>query len=192
MKPLKILTYNYKKMSTCFTLNTSSATDIDPLNKRRIVKFQNVNFETLIGTEIYEKHNKFAFVVRQLKFNFTNQFSLIGTNLPIVMSVSNFRFENEPFLINHPVNTAVSVNNCISLHYYNPVYIGLSRVNNLGVRDNLETYTQYVFSKPGCPKGDIIISYSSMFLLELPSNYNPTGGAYPTISINCEIIPVLD
>ena len=189
--PKPLIYRGFNKANPTLVLNSNYATSIDPIDatlpKKRIFRFENVNWRTIIGNELYDKYGKFALVVRRianmpLNKNYVNGF---GTQ-PLYLSGSNLIFENafEPIMN--------STSEMINLHGGNyPVTIGQIRAPV-----QRDMYIENVFLKPFQDIGTITIHHSAINTNGLAIGSNgpnmSSSSLYPTLVIHFEIIPVVD
>lgn len=185
LHPSKGLRYEYQNnLSSIFTLRYYDGVSIDPIDstatKGRIRQFNNVNFRQMIGSEIYDKYNKFALITRRIFYNVIS-----GTNFgtgtiayQYYMSGNRLRFENPAYT----TQTILTINQ--TLHYNNPILIGYSGISNN------DFYLQYVFDKPSGDTSDIIIQYSNIHNINYASANTTNNDLFPNVIFQFEIIPI--
>lgn len=197
--PRPLFYRSFSKPNPVLVLRSSNATSVDPLfDKKRAFRFENVNWRQVIGSDLYDKYEKFALVTRRISSsvvdtNFATNFANQATNEVFYLSGSNLIFETRSDSPYCSANT-----NALSLHSGMPVAVGLLS-NHQGRQRALvnlvDTYMQNVFLKPAEDVGFITIHYSNVLTLSLVTTMNPdTSNAtpYPTLVFQFEIIPVVD
>jgi hypothetical protein len=182
---------SFGKANPTLVLNSTFARSIDPIDatatKKRIFTFDNVNWRQVIGSELYDKYNKFSLVTRRV-FNqaLINNFGNGFLTFTLHLSGSNLVFETPSISQYQPVNSEY-----VQLHGGNiPVVIGIVRLSQN------DSYVENVFYKPTQDIGSITISHGSRLAVNFPtppSGPNLTNNTeYPTIVAHFEIIPVVD
>lgn len=198
--PRPIVYRSFDKANPLLVLNSKYATSIDPIDttafKKRIFRFENVNWRQIIGNEYYDRYEKFALVSRRIS-SMDEDFTFTTTNnihMPVYLSGSNLIFETRSDSQYVAINS-----NATSLHSGMPVIIGMPRQqvgNNRALLNLVDTFYHNVFYKPTNDIGFITIHYSDFDTLELASGNVPPNTAnnipYPTLVIQFEIIPVVD
>jgi hypothetical protein len=186
---------SYTKPNPMLVLNSAYATSLDPIDptftKKRLFRFDNINWRQIIGNELYDKYDKFALVTRRFTLNpTTSSFASATNSNTLFLSGSNLVFENRTDSQFVPVRTNVAVNNAIQFHSGVPVCIGLVRTfaGSRGMRD---VYTENIFYKPTQDIGFITVNYSMTFFLNIAS-YASNNNTFPTLILHFEIIPVVD
>ena len=188
--PKPLVYRGFNKPNPMLTLNTSYATSIDPIDvtatKKRIFRFDNVNWRTIIGNELYDKYEKFALVTRYMSnVALNNTFGAGFPTFPIYLSGSNLIFENnfDPFMWSN--------NQVVGLHGNMPVCVACLRYG--WAKD---FYVENVFLKPFQDIGTLTLHFSALREQSLATGNNgPTTSnnvLYPTLYIQFEIIPVVD
>lgn len=194
--PRPIVYRSFDKYNPQLVLNSAYATSIDPIDttafKKRIFRFDNVNWRQIIGSDLYDKYDKFALVTRRLSTMYTNVNYGNGNFIyPLYLSGSNLVFE---YGGNFPVLTTDSTT--INLHNGRPVIIGIARTPVNFLRNLNDAYIENVFYKPTQDIGTITIHYSTVSSVSLiagssgPNTANSTP--FPTLVAHFEIIPVVD
>lgn len=201
-KEMKPVVYkSFSKANPTLVLNSAYATSVDPIDttnfKKRIFRFENVNWRRVIGEELYNKYDKFALVTRRLSISVINfNFSTNAVpNATLYLSGSNLIFENRSDGQFVTANT-----NATSLHSAMPVIIGTIRAQisaSRALMTLVDSYIENVFYKPTQDIGHITIHYSDFNSVALasastmpPDVTNSTP--YPTLITQFEIIPVVD
>ena len=197
--PRPIVYRSFNKPNPVLVLTSDKSTSLDPLfYKRRIFTFQNVNWRQVIGTDLYDKYEKFALVTRRMtasveNINFATNFANAQIVSPIYLSGTNLIFETRS-----DSQYATGNTNALSLHAGMPVIIGISVQQQNRQRpmvNMVDTYVQNVFYRPTQDIGDITINYSNRDTLSLMSDFTPdntNNTPYPTLVFQFEIIPIVD
>lgn len=188
--PSRGLRYDYQnKLSSTLVLKSNDGVSIDPIDttatKGRIKIYRNINLRSVIGSENYDKYDKFALVVRR------NNFYQIPTNpLPystgnfwwiLWLSGSNLIFENPNF---SPQTIFSIASSSLLGHSSAPVMVAYNT--------NVDTYFEYKFLKPSSDLTDIVINYSFMNQVGLAVANTANNDLFPYYDITFEIIPVVD
>jgi hypothetical protein len=180
-------------------LNSAKSVSIDPLVfKRRIFTFSNVNWRQVIGSDLYDKYEKFALVTRRITSsvvndNFATNFLFAQMISPVYLSGTNLIFENRSDSQYGTGNT-----NALSLHTGTPVIIGISNQQQgrqRPLKNMVDVYIENVFYRPTHDIGNITINYSNRDTISLITDYIPdttNNTPYPTLVFQFEIIPVVD
>lgn len=187
---------SYTKPNPMIVLNSAYAYSIDPIDatatKKRIFRFDNVNWRQIIGNELYDKYDKFALATRRITVNpTTSSFASATNSNSLYLSGSNLVFENRTDSQFVSIPTNVPVNTAIQYHRGVPVCIGIVRTlaGSRGMRD---VYTENIFYKPTEDIGYITVNYGTVALLNLAPATLGNSNPFPTLILHFEIIPVVD
>ena len=186
--PSRGLRYDYQtKLSSTLVLKSNDGVSIDPIDatatKGRIKIYRNINLRSVIGSENYDKYDKFALVVRRNNFYATTGTSYQTGNAwwCLWLSGSNLIFENPNF----SPQTILGIANLGSVgHFSAPVMVAYNTNN--------DTYFEYKFLKPSSDSTDIVINYSILDSLGLAAANTANNDLFPYYDITFEIIPVVD
>jgi hypothetical protein len=189
--PSRGLRYDYQnKLSSTLVLTSNDGVSIDPIDatatKGRIKIYRNINLRSVIGSENYDKYDKFALVVRRHNFYSTpaNPLPYSTGNFWWIfwLSGSNLIFENP----NYSPQTIITVTSATSSlgHSSAPVMVAYNT--------NVDTYFEYKFLKPSSDLTDIVINYSFMNQVGLAAANTANNDLFPYYDITFEIIPVVD
>jgi hypothetical protein len=180
--------YDYQnKLSSILVLKSNDGVSIDPIDatatKGRIKIYRNINLRSVIGSENYDKYDKFALVVRRNNFYATTGTSYQTGNAwwCLWLSGSNLIFENPNF----SPQTIISFTSAGLLgHSSAPVMVAYNT--------NVDAYFEYKFLKPSSDSTDIVINYSILDSLGLAAANTANNDLFPYYDITFEIIPVVD
>ena len=188
--PSRGLSYDYQnKLSSILVLKSNDGVSIDPIDatatKERIKIYRNINLRSVIGSENYDKYDKFALVVRR------NNFHQIPTN-PLPYSIGNFWWtlwlSGSNLIFENPNFSPQTILNITS-----PSLLGHSSAPVMvAYNTSVDTYFEYKFLKPSSDSTDIVINYSLMDVLGLAAANTATNDLFPYYDITFEIIPVVD
>lgn len=171
------------RYSINFTLNTRNAEVID--TRRRAFRFNNVNLRNLIGN-IYDKYDKFILIVESIAFSTSNGTNFMGggNNFYFCVYLSGFPFitigRPQYFTPNSTLDT---------IHTSTPTPIASGNFGNTNFQQTL--YNENAFYKSS-ENINIVLSYNWIFNYVLnPVN---TGNAelFPHMSVNFDIVPIVD
>lgn len=183
---------SFTKPNPMLVLNSAYAYSIDPIDatatKKRIFRFDNVNWRQIIGNELYDKYDKFALITRRITTSASSAFFSAYNTYPLYLSGSNLVFENRTDSQYVPVRTNVAVDNAIQFHNSVPACIGILRAT----MQKRDYYIENIFYKPTQDIGYITINYSTWSLLNLAGANTANNNLFPTLTIHFEIIPVVD
>ena len=194
--PRPLVYRSYDRGNPILVLNSAYATSIDPIDttafKKRIFRFDNVNWRQIIGNELYDRYQKFALVASRLSSNYESfSYGLGNFIYPLYLNGSNLVWEqasNYPFIGNASATT--------QLHGGRPVFIGIMRTNQGSLRHLKDCYIENVFLKPTQDVGSITIHWSSQSSVALISGASGPNTAnnfpFPTLVAQFEIIPLVD
>lgn len=194
--PRPLVYRSYNKQNPRLILNSAYAVSIDPIDttafKKRIFRFDNVNWRQIIGNDLYDRYTKFALVTTRLSCNYESFLYGNGNFIyPLYLNATNLVWEqanNYPFV--------GSASTTIQLHGGRPVYIGMLRANQGNLRHLKDCYIENVFYKPSDDIGSVTIHWSSqpsVSLITGASGPNTTNNfPWPTLVAAFEIIPLVD
>lgn len=196
--PRPLIYRGFNKPNPTLVLNSAYAVSIDPVDgvtatKKRIFRFNNVNWREIIGNDLYSKYEKFALVTRRTTVNYpVNANFSIGTGgsqMCLLLSGSNLLFEYKPSYQFYATNTTVA-----NLHTGNFVVIGVTRSSLSGGRNMKDCYVENIFYKPTEDIGTVTISYSQLSISTLQTADTATNPfvPFPILVAHFEIIPVVD
>jgi hypothetical protein len=191
--PRPLVYRSYNRGNPTLVLNSAYATSIDPIDstvfKKRIFRFDNVNWRQVIGNELYDRYKKFALVTTRLTSNYeSSTYGMGNFYYALYLNGSNLVWEqtnNSPFV---PAQSAT-----VQLHGGLPVYIGMLRTNQGLLRHMKDCYIENVFSKPTQDIGSITIHWSLQNAIGLNTGVNMDSNfPFPTLISQFEIIPLVD
>jgi hypothetical protein len=189
---------SYSKQGAMLVLNSVNAVSIDPIDvtvvKKRMYKFSDVNWRTIIGTDLYDKYEKFALVTRRVSVGTLPAESSFGNAEWVVfITGSNLFFETTSIIQSNWVNlTNNDPNNAISRNYSCPTLVANHHTLHQLARGGKDYYIENVFYKPPTDIGDIVVCCSAYGYFGLTSANTSNSFIFPATTIVFEIIPVLD